>query len=254
MAKKFLDCIYNIPTCFSCHPIFHLPATRASIFLPPAGGSNGGYEVKPSSSPCRFVNSNPDVVMWMVDTPERRRGLASAAERGEGGLLQTGTWVLPADESALNREKITARLDSRIFFYNFTCDQGEGEPVIWLQELFVIKRVHRCGISSNNRKKIKKIGSIFVHESHSRFYNTFGRWTKGGGMVLEEPDLWLRRKGFLKGIRLRGVFLPFPPFNYLETMVNGTNVTYGIYPEVVRILQVKKTKKPQKCLQIKSKS
>ncbi len=178
--------------------------------------------------------------MWMVDTPERRSGLASAAEREEGGMLQTGTWVLPADESALDREKITARFDSRIFFYNFTCDQGEGEPVIWLQELFVIKRVHRCGISSNNRKNV--LGNIFVHESHSRFYNTFGRWTKGGGMVLEEPDLWLRRKGFLKGIRLRGVFLPFPPFNYLETMFNGTNVTYGIYPEVIRILQVKKPK------------
>ena len=100
--------------------------------------------------------------MWMVDTPERRSGLASAAEREEGGMLQTGTWVLPADESALDREKITARFDSRIFFYNFTCDQGEGEPVIWLQELFVIKRVHRCGISSNSREKRKKCRAIFL--------------------------------------------------------------------------------------------
>ena len=71
---------------------------------------------------------------------------------------------------------------------------------------------------------------------------------------MDEPDLWLRRKGFLRGIRLRGVFLPFPPFNYLETMVKGTNVTYGIYPEVMRILQVIKNQMPKKFLQFKSKS
>ncbi len=151
--------------------------------------------------------SSRTVILWPLAPGSEWRQFPMGME----SLMTKGTWLVPHDLIRDDTD-IVLRFDSGVFLYNLTCG---GAARAKLSEVFSIK------------------GKL-------RITNGIGWWIyerKQGRLNIFTPNVWERRQRFLEGVKLKGVYLPFPPFGYVKR-VDGRNVTYGILKDAIKLLQV----------------
>ncbi len=172
-----------------------------------------------SDHPLHFVRAEElEDLLDSVSADEKVLRLIPAVTGGErsllGGLasrggMARGVWMVPRDLVVdADDEVVSSRFDSNVYEYAFE----EGD-LVSLRELFSIKGADR----------------FLVH---------WGNWTPEQGLTLENPHLWERRIGYLKGVKLRATVLQWLPFTFVEKAGNGSLIrTYGIIPEIFRAFQ-----------------
>ncbi len=122
--------------------------------------------------------------------------------------LQKDFWLVPYD--MLAGRDVKSRFDSNIYLYDITEDGGAD-----LYEVFSFKS--------------------------NKFLNKLGRYTLEDGLVVENTSVWGRRGKFLKGIKLKGVHLAWPPFTFIEKDAENETKTYGVLPDLMKHIQVRAT-------------
>ena len=152
------------------------------------------------------------VFLWPLASQQDTRDFQDLIFYKNSGQLDRGTWIIPGDVIGDgDNDVVNARFDSNVYLYDFVCETSS--IFANLSEVFSIKGRHH-------------------------FRNAIGQWTPGKGVNIVTPHIWERRQGFLKGVKITGVYLDFAAFNYVE-IINGTNWTYGIIPDVINLLQVR---------------
>ncbi len=119
------------------------------------------------------------------------------------GMMSKGTWLVP--ENLLSKDKVVTRYDSNVYLYDMDAKKSSAT----IEEIFSIKKKHR-------------------------FLNIWGNWTLQNGLTVHTPHMWERRIKFLYGVLLKGVYLEWSPF----TFVNENGGTYGVIPEIIAAFQV----------------
>ncbi len=156
------------------------------------------------------ADDDDDVVLVRVASEDGRAAFAEAARAG--ALVPEGRsalWLLPHE--MLDPREIRTRFDSDVFLYNVSSFSSSDGRATW-HEAFSVKGEHR-------------------------FVSELGTWTRLGGLRVPTPNVWERRQWFLRGVPLRGVLLPWPPYTYAEADGSGDLVTRGIIPEAVHLFQ-----------------
>ncbi len=140
-------------------------------------------------------------VSLILVTPRNRLSFRQAST---GGIMRKGVWIVP--HHLMDPYQVKSRFDSNILTYNVT------NGSVNLSEVFSVKDSHK-------------------------FLNDFGYWSEEEGLVIHQPHMWERRQGFLKGVKLIGMHLPWPPYTYIEEDEYGNTTTYGILPDAIKMFQ-----------------